>query len=257
MCYTVFSKGCMDMKNRTIEITSDGLHIIAMLLMLSDHLWASMFTSQNWMTCLGRMAFPIFAFMTVEGYFHTRNLKRYMKRLLIFAVLSEIPFNLLYSGVLIYPFHQNVLWTFLIALSGMWAMEIASEKLNRYLAICAKAAVVILCFLLATAAMTDFYGKGILIVFVFYFFRGRKWWCYAGQFLAMYWINVELFGGYYYPVTIFGKDFELIQQGFAMFSLVFIWLYRGKKGSFGKPFQLFCYSFYPVHCLILGILQKL
>ena len=81
----------VEKNNRTeFGITSFVLHIFAMAFMLSDHLWATIITGNaNWMTCLGRLAFPIFAFMTVEGFFHTKNRKRYAGRMLIFALRSE------------------------------------------------------------------------------------------------------------------------------------------------------------------------
>ena len=104
-------------KTFSVAITSFGLHILAMVCMLCDHLWATVIPwKADWMTCIGRLAFPIFAFMTVEGFFHTRNLKRYAARMLLFALLSELPFNLMMSGSLISPFHQNVLWSFLLCL---------------------------------------------------------------------------------------------------------------------------------------------
>ena len=94
-------------------------------------------------------------------------------------------------------------------------------------------------------------GAGVLTVFAFYLFRGRKWWCLLGQVLTLYWINVELLGGLMYPIRLFGMELELCQQGFALLALVPIWLYRGRQGCHSKPFQYACYAFYPVHMLVL------
>ena len=59
------------------EITSMWLHILAMAFMLCDHLWGTVIPGNEWLTCIGRISFPIFAFMIVEGYFHTKNIKKY------------------------------------------------------------------------------------------------------------------------------------------------------------------------------------
>ena len=99
------------------DISSCGLHILAMVLMFCDHLWATVVPGNDWLTDIGRLAFPIFAFMTVEGYFHTRNLKKYVLRLFVFALISEIPFNLMLGSRIFYPIHQNVLWTFLLGIA--------------------------------------------------------------------------------------------------------------------------------------------
>lgn len=238
------------------EVSSASLHILAMLFMLMDHLWATVLSGQNWLTCVGRLAFPMFAFLCVEGYFHTSNLKRYLGRVLVFALLSEIPFDLMYGGTMFYPFHQNVLWTFLLGLAGIHWMETARTRGNRLRYGLTALLVVILGFCIGTLEMVDYYGAGVLTVFVFYFFRGRTWWCFLGQAAALYWINVEVLGGQYYPITVLGHEWELCEQGLALLSLIFIWLYRGKQGWHTKSFQWFCYAFYPAHMLVLGLLQR-
>ena len=85
--------------SKNFELTAAVLHIIAMTLMLMDHLWATLLPAREWLTCAGRVAFPIFAFMAVEGYFHTRSFKKYILRMLLFAVLSEIPFDVTASHI--------------------------------------------------------------------------------------------------------------------------------------------------------------
>ena len=110
-------------------LNSNVLKIIAMILMLLDHLWATFVPDNQWMTLVGRMAFPIFAFLIVEGYFHTSDYKKYIKRLLIFGLISEIPFNLIYAGSLIFPFHQNVMFT--LALGLLIISEIDKIKSNK------------------------------------------------------------------------------------------------------------------------------
>lgn len=236
------------------EFTAFSLHCIAMFLMLLDHMWGTLLGNQLWMTCIGRIAFPIFCFMIVEGYYHTRNLKKYMTRLLIGAIISEIPFDLMHEGLFFYPFHQNVILLLLIALCGIWLMEKVKAKGKLWLTILLDFLIVIGCSLLGTITFADYFAPGVLTVFLFYFFRGRKWWCYAGQFAAMYWINMDLLGGRVYPITVFGTKIELVEQGFAMLALIPIWLYRGKQGHHSKAFQYFCYAFYPVHALLLYLL---
>ena len=239
--------------SKNFELTAAVLHIIAMTLMLMDHLWATLLPAREWLTCAGRVAFPIFAFMAVEGYFHTRSFKKYILRMLLFAVLSEIPFDLMYGGTWFYPVHQNVLWTFLLGLLGVWLMEQVRKKgkIWMYLLVCVL--VVPAGLVLGTLCMVDYYGVGVLTVFVFYFLHGRKWWCFLGQLAALYWLNVELLGGLMYPVQLFGMEFELCQQGLALLALIPIWLYRGRQGYHSKPFQYLCYAFYPVHILLLVV----
>ena len=236
-------------QNSKLNISSSGLHILAMGLMLCDHLWAMLFPAQEWLTCLGRIAYPIFAFMVVEGYTYTHNLRHYILRILFWAFLSEIPFDLMYGGSIFYPYHQNVLWTFLLSLLLIVLIEKCKSRFKTVFVV----SLSILGFVLGYATMVDYYGVGILTVLVFYFFRGQNWKNCLLQFLCLYILNVKLLGGYYYTFQIFGHNIEFVQQGFALLSLLPIWLYQGRKGIHNKIFQYFCYAFYPVHMLLLFI----
>ena len=138
---------------RLPDLSASSLHILAMGLMLLDHLWATIVPGQDWMTCAGRLAYPIFAFLLAEGYAHTSSFRRYASRLLFWAVVSEIPFNLMYSSQAIYPYHQNVLWTLLIALCAMRLADLVREKLPVWLGLPAALGIGGAAALLATLAM--------------------------------------------------------------------------------------------------------
>ena len=225
-------------------MSSFALHIIAMIFMLCDHMWATIL-DYEWLTCIGRIAFPIFAFLITEGYIHTSNINKYIKRMMIFAIITEIPFNLMVSASPIYPFHQNVLWTFVISLLTLKYLNFDNVK-NSFKSIL----IILLAIIIATVTMCDYFGAGVMMVVGFYIFRKSKFL----QLLMMIYVNMILIQGYSYPIDIAGYTYYFPQQGFAVLSLIFIWLYNGKQGYHAKWFKIFCYAFYPLHMLILYIL---
>jgi len=239
----------------SFETTSASLHILAMTCMLCDHLWGTIVPGNDWLTCIGRLTFPIFAFLLVEGYFHTSSLKKYMIRLLVFALISEIPFNLAMGSRVFYPIHQNVLWSFLLSLLLIHWNEKARKSGKLWKRIVVGAASVAVGAVLGLLTMVDFYHAGVLTALTFYFFRGKKWWNYLAQLLCLWYINVEILSGFAYELHLFGTTFFLVRQGFALLALIPIWLYKGRQGHHSKAFRWFCYVFYPAHLLILGLLK--
>lgn len=215
-------------------LTAAHLRILALFLMLLDHMWATVIPGNFWMTCVGRMAFPIFAFQAAEGYHHTHDFRGYCKRLALFAVISEIPFNLMISGSPIYPFHQNVMLTLLLGLLCCRAYDS-----RNWLAM-------VLWLLAGAFTRCDYGAAGVWTVLTFHAFRGEK----LGQLLMLLLINLFCYDG---PEIALGPlTFPL--QTFAVLAWLPIALYNGEKGRGGRALQYGSYLFYPVHMLILGLL---
>ncbi len=240
------------MNNSLKCLNANTLRLLACALMLCDHMWATVVPGNVWMTWLGRLAFPIFAFQIAEGLFHTSNFKKYAIRLLIFGIVSEIPFDLVYGSTILYPFHQNVMFTLLLGLLAIKALDNAKEK-GGIASLTLGILIAALCTLAAAITFTDYGAMGVLTIIAFYIFRDFKF-AWLGQLVFMILANMIFFQGEYLPLTIAGHYFEFQTQGFAIFALIPIWLYNGKKGKTSKALQYGFYAFYPVHLLVLYLI---
>ena len=204
---------------------------IAVLTMVIDHVGAILFPDQIWMRVIGRVAFPIYAYCLAEGFRYTSDYRRYLGRLALFAILSEIPFDLAFYGVPFSFAHQNVFFTLTLGLILLWVLERCREQLL----LCA-GAFAVLCFL-AQALHMDYGAGGLLMVFAFYLARqGTSPWIGWGIF-----VFINLFG---YAGGV---------QWAAILALLPIGLYSGKSG---KKKQRFFYWIYPLHLLLLWVIEK-
>lgn len=221
--------------------------------MLSDHIWATVMSFGDWMTYIGRMAFPIFAFLIAEGFIHTSSFKKYSLRLLGFAVITEKPFNLFYSSRFFNPYHQHVLFTLLLGLLAIYVIDNLKKNHTAKNIGLSVLWLALIC-IAATIGFVDYGFLGMITVVMFYLLRDFPfaWFC---QLIAMILINIVFFEGLVVPVEILGKTFEIPTQGFAVFSLIPIWLYGGRKGRSHKALQYGFYAFYPVHMLILYLIK--
>lgn len=192
------------------------------------------------MRAVGRLAFPIFCFLIAEGCAHTHDKKRYAGRLLLFAVLSELPFNLMCSGQWLSWNYQNVLWTLLIGALVCWAMDWARTRPEMWRRLPADAAIAV-GFILGQVCSTDYGGWGVLLVTLFYLTREvRNRW-------AIQLVGLALF-------CWFCSAWRL--EMLAMLSLIPLYLYNGERGFSNKALQYGFYAFYPVHILILSVLAR-
>lgn len=247
----------MRVNNGRFEFTAFDLRVIALLSMFIDHFINSFGINNVVLDLIGRIAFPIFAFQLVEGYAHTSNYKKYLRRLFIFALISEIPFNIMVSGGLIYPFHQNVLWTMLIGLICIKIMDTCLNKINNKLAhFMIIVSVSIVGYFIGTICMVDYFGFGVLTCIVFYLSKRYHRFYYIIQFVGIFIINYKLYG-LAYAINFFGVTLELPEQMFALVSLPLIWLYKGERGYHSKWWTRFYYWFYPGHIVLIYIVARL
>ncbi len=258
-----------------LGINSFQLKIIAIIAMIIDHIGLFFFPEHILFRIIGRISFPIFAFLIVEGFYHTRDIWKYMFRLGVFAVLSEIPFDLLTTGKVFDLRHQNVFFTLLIGVVLMYVYEKQYSTFSKvstvFLIMLAgdifrtdygswgvlmifcffifremyvyekqystfsKVSTVFLIMLAGDIFRTDYGSWGVLMIFCFFIFRERM----AAKLISAAVINIVVFG---------------YIQAFAVMALLPIYFYNGEKG---RGYKYFFYLVYPVHLWIIWIIKTM
>lgn len=221
---------------------------IAAALMLTDHVGAILLPEVLALRCVGRLAFPIFAFFIAEGYAHTRDFGRYFRRLAILAVVSEIPFNL-ENGAVFDLTRQNVLWTFCLALLTLRGLEALGRE--RGFGRWAGCGLVLAAgFAAGELLRTDYGGWGVVTVALLYLCRDGR---YAKLWLLLAMAAVNGLGMGSLTMPVFGGEMPI--QIFAVAALPVIWLYNGQAGP--KGLRRAFYVFYPAHLLVLEGIRTL
>ena len=238
------------------NLSQEALKLTACLCMLIDHIGATLIYGYyhqqsmalgrhvaglwNLYLCfriIGRIAFPIFCFLLVEGFCHSHDRKKYGLRLLISGVLSELPFDLAFSGRLVDLSSNNVMLTLLLGLLMLSAMERATGFW--------KVAVILPFYLLAEWLRTDYSGHGILIIAMLYLTREqpKELLLRTLLFLPLLWFGFQIrLGSIRVPLELWG-----------MLAIPWMACYQGRKKTYRKAVQWLFYLFYPVHMLLLGI----
>lgn len=218
------------------------LKIIAVICMFLDHVkYAIPITDGKVTEYLGRIAFPIFAFLISEGFIHTHSKPRYMLRMLIFAIISQIPFHLLAHNLARSKATLNVMFTFEYALIGLYILDFFKNyngfpKLLNYAFIIASLSMILF---VVYFVHPDYSWYGVSLVWIFYLFKKSKI-LTTFSFIViniLYYLVRGADLNEYYPLILF-----------SCLPIVFILLYNGEKG---KSLKYFFYLFYPVHMLIL------
>ena len=197
----------------------------------TDPAAASLLQLDRVLRYIGRLAFPIFCFLLVEGFLHTHDAKRYVERLFLFGLLSEVPFDMAFFRT---PFHrgaQNVYWTLalgVLAMAGLKHYEKPDGSASWKGLLCAAG-----CTLAALLACTDYNGIGVLIICALYLTRGdRKRQCIVGAVLFAWELTAPL-------------------------AFVLVWFYNGQRGACSPLQKKAFYWFYPVHLSVLAAVTNL
>lgn len=222
------------LKTKGLVLGRTSLQIIAALTMICDHIGYIFVDAQKnemlyqGMRMIGRISFPIFCFLLVEGFLSTSNIKRYMLRILLFAILSEVPFNLAFFGRFFYIGAQNVMFTMLIGLLVLAGMKRYETNMTFGMLFLVAGCLV------AYYLHTDYSYMGVALIVVFYLQRNHA-------LTRLFWAAFLFFvdGG---------------MQIYAVLALPVCMLYHEEKKEKRLP-RYFFYVFYPVHLLVLwGIL---
>lgn len=173
----------------------------------------------------GRFAFPLYCFLLVEGFCHTRSVPRYIGRLLVFGLLSEIPFDLAFFRTAFYPGHQNVYWTLALGVAALFWMRRTEQDGTLSPAGLLGVAALAAC---AELLHTDYGAAGVLLICMLGLLRGdRARQCLCGGLLVAYELPAPLaFAASYF--------------------------YNGERGKYGRVEQWLFYWFYPVHLALLA-----
>ena len=216
------------------------LKIIAMVSMVFDHVGDMFFPSVMWPRMIGRLAMPIFSFFIAEGFAHTRDKKKYLGRLGLFALISEIPFDLAFDGRLGLG-HQNIMLTFFLAVSALLLFDRIrggngpeGERIpvgKTVLGVLAIAGIAALALLLRA----DYTVFAVVAVFLFYVLRQKHPLLRSGVGVAFLALTRTM--GYY------------VATGFSLIPLA---LYNGQKG---RGLKWLFYAFYPGHLLGLAAIR--
>ncbi len=244
-----------NMKRR--GLSQEGLKSIACITMLIDHIgaafvynilscesdpvrWAEFADLYYTMRIIGRIAFPIYCFLLVEGAHHTRNPKKYAGRLAVGVLLSEIPFDLALNGGFDW-LSNSVMITLLLG----YLMILSMNRLRGLW----KYAVILPFFLAAEWLWTDYGGNGVLIIAMLALTKGLR---QEMLWRALGFCLVLSFGP---PIALWGV--EIPMELFGLFALVPIFCYDGTKCTHSKAVQWAFYLFYPVHLLLIWVVQLL
>ena len=226
-------------------LSNFDLKLIAIITMTIDHIGVVFGTPfYNLLRAVGRLSFPIFAFLLTEGYVHTKSFSKYFFRLLVLAVVSEVIYDYVFYGSFIYLEANNIFFTLALGLLTLWLLDKSRTLVKKYFKEKIDLTIILpityLLIIVVMGLIAEFlnfsYGMlGILVISFFYLFKKN------------------------FPLTVLSVSLSTLilgdtMQYFSLLSLILIYFYNRKVG---KKCKVFFYLYYPLHILVLGVIRML
>ena len=226
-------------------LSNFDLKLVAIITMTIDHIGVVFGTPfYNFLRAVGRLSFPIFAFLLTEGYVHTKSFSKYFFRLLVLAVVSEVIYDYVFYGSFIYLEANNIFFTLALGLLTLWLLDKSRTLVKKYFKEKIDLTIILpityLLIIVVMGLIAEFlnfsYGMlGILVISFFYLFKKN------------------------FPLTVLSVSLSTLilgdtMQYFSLLSLILIYFYNKKLG---KKCKVFFYLYYPLHILVLGVIRML
>lgn len=227
-----------------------AIKLVAIIAMIVDHAGLAFYNdlpreTYYIMRYVGRLAFPLFCFLIALGFIHTHNVKKYLTRLLIFAIISEAAFDWFHFATYFETSLQNVFLTLSFGLVALCAYEYFCKKSMMPLALLTVA----ICAVAAEFLNTDYGWYGVTLIFILYALRNRTG--LKMLFAALTMCASALW--FYY--TAHHNDTFMYVTFAALLALPIIYSYNGKRGYSRLWLQWAFYVFYPAHMVVLRLVM--
>ncbi|MBR5597096.1 MAG: conjugal transfer protein TraX [Lachnospiraceae bacterium] len=233
------------MEQKKFGVSGSTLKIMALVIMLIDHIgavivmrtmsapgfdhdfWGSLYWPLRY---VGRLAFPVFCFLLVEGFSYTSNVKKYLGRIILFALISEIPFDLALTGQWLDFQYQNVFWELAVGILAMMAIDYIEKSNFSYVpqVIFRLTAIAVLA-VGAEALQLDYGMYGVISIVALYAFKKNKWYQLLIGAITFCWEPV------------------------APIAFLLLAFYNGERG---RKIKYTFYIFYSTHLLVLYIIAR-
>ena len=220
------------------------IKIIALISMFIDHSGYILFPTNIYFRIIGRLAFPLFCFLIVNGYHHTSNKFKYLRNLFIFAFISEFFFDLGFFKVPDFNY-QNVFFTLSLGLLTIIIYDYIKSMIDSNLLKFISTFIIVLFFaLLSILIKSDYSWFGVLLIFFLNLFYGTSIHNRILMALSLIILNI---------IYLFVENTWI--ELFSCFDIIFIFLFKNKFIRIPKFWKYFMYIFYPLHIFILYIVH--